>query len=86
MLVPEFAKLIWKIAAPKWGFDDPTFERTANAFDNPDHVSVVIHNYRWRLGLAEGKSKYDDVERQLAAGPVFTSITPARLSTSGPRR
>ena len=67
----EFAKLIWKIASPKWGFDDATFERTAKAFDNPDHVSVVIHNYRWRLGLVEGESKYDDLEKQLAT-PTIT--------------
>ena len=71
----EFAKLIWKIASPKWGFDDATFERTAKAFDNPDHVSVVIHNYRWRLGLAEGEAKYDDLERELATGPVITVPT-----------
>jgi pimeloyl-ACP methyl ester carboxylesterase len=68
----EFAKLIWQTASPKWRFDDETFDRTAKAFDNPDHVSVVIHNYRWRLGLAEGESKYDDVEKQLAAGPAIT--------------
>jgi pimeloyl-ACP methyl ester carboxylesterase len=73
----EFAKLIWQIASPKWRFDDATFDRTAKAFDNPDHVSIVIHSYRWRLGLAEGESKYDDLERELAAGPVITvpSIT-----------
>ena len=53
----EFAKLIWQTASPKWRFDDATFERTAKAFDNPDHVSIVIHNYRWRLGLADGESK-----------------------------
>jgi pimeloyl-ACP methyl ester carboxylesterase len=68
----DFAKLIWQIASPKWRFDDATFDRTAKAFDNPDHVSLVIHNYRWRLGLAEGESKYDDLETQLAAGPVIT--------------
>src|SRR4029453_2940861 len=56
----EFAKLIWQTASPKWRFDDATFERTAKAFENPDHVSIVIHNYRWRLGLADGESKYDD--------------------------
>lgn len=73
----DFAKLIWQIASPKWNFDDATFERSAAAFDNPDHVSVVIHNYRWRLGLAEGEPKYDDLERRLAAAPVITvpSIT-----------
>ena len=71
----EFAKLIWQIASPKWQFDDATFERTAKAFDNLDHVSVVIHNYRWRLGLAEGESRYDDLERQLAPGPVITVRT-----------
>jgi pimeloyl-ACP methyl ester carboxylesterase len=71
----DFAKLIWQTASPKWRFDDATFERTAKAFDNPDHVSLVIHNYRWRLGLAEGEPKYDDMERQLAAGPVITVPT-----------
>ncbi len=67
----EFAKLIWQIASPKWNFDDATFERTAASFDNPDHVSIVIHNYRWRLGLAEGESKYDDFERWLNEGPII---------------
>ena len=51
----DFAKLIWRLASPKWNFDDATFDRTAAAFDNPDHVDIVIHNYRWRLGLAEGE-------------------------------
>ena len=71
----EFTKLIWQTASPKWRFDEATFERSARAFDNPDHVSVVIHNYRWRLGLAEGESKYDDLERQLAAGPAIAVPT-----------
>src|SRR5947199_2325247 len=71
----EFAKLIWRTASPKWRFDDATFEGSAKAFDNPDHVSLVIHNYRWRLGLAEGESKYDDLERRLAAGPVIVVPT-----------
>jgi pimeloyl-ACP methyl ester carboxylesterase len=73
----DFARLIWQTASPKWRFEDETFARTARAFANPDHVSIVIHNYRWRLGLAEGESKYDDLERQLAAGPPITvpSIT-----------
>ncbi len=64
----DFAKLIWQIASPKWNFDDATFDRSAAAFDNPDHVAIVIHNYRWRLGLAEGEPKYDDLEKRLAAG------------------
>ena len=71
----HFSKLIWQIASPKWNFDDATFDRTAAAFDNPDHVAIVIHNYRWRLGLAEGEAKYDDVEKRLAAGPVITVPT-----------
>ena len=71
----EFAKLIWQIASPKWNFDDATFDRSAAAFDNPDHVSIVIHNYRWRLGLAEGEPKYDDLEKRLAEGPVITVPT-----------
>jgi pimeloyl-ACP methyl ester carboxylesterase len=71
----DFAKLIWQIASPKWSFDDATFERSAEAFDNPDHVRIVIHNYRWRLGLAEGESKYDEFEKRLAAAPVITIPT-----------
>ena len=71
----DFSKLIWKIASPKWNFDDATFDRTAASFDNPDHVAIVIHNYRWRLGLAEGETKYDDVEKRLAAGPAITVPT-----------
>ncbi|HJZ45508.1 MAG TPA: alpha/beta hydrolase [Roseiflexaceae bacterium] len=67
----DFAKLIWQIASPKWNFDDSTFERSAASFDNPDHVDIVIHNYRWRLGLAEGESKYDDLEKRLAEGPLI---------------
>jgi pimeloyl-ACP methyl ester carboxylesterase len=65
----DFAKLIWQLASPKWKFDDATFDRSAVSLDNPDHVSVSIHNYRWRLGLAEGEAKYDDLEKQLAAFP-----------------
>jgi pimeloyl-ACP methyl ester carboxylesterase len=71
----DFNKLIWQLASPKWHFDDAIFERTAAAFNNPDHVSIVIHNYRWRLGLAEGESQYDDLEQRLAAGPVITVPT-----------
>jgi pimeloyl-ACP methyl ester carboxylesterase len=67
----EFAKLIWQTASPTWGFDDATFARTAESFDNPDHVSIVIHNYRWRLGLVEGEAKYDELERRLATGPII---------------
>jgi pimeloyl-ACP methyl ester carboxylesterase len=71
----EFAKLIWQIASPKWKFDNATFERTAVSFNNPDHVSIVIHNYRWRLGLAEGEPKYDELENRLAEFPVITVPT-----------
>lgn len=71
----DFAKLIWRTASPKWAFDDATFDRSATAFDNADHVGIVIHNYRWRLGLAEGESKYDDLEKRLAAGPVIAVPT-----------
>jgi pimeloyl-ACP methyl ester carboxylesterase len=67
----DFAKLIWQTASPKWAFDDATFERSAAAFDNPDHVSIVIHNYRWRLGLAEGEPQYDELERRLEEGPLI---------------
>ena len=65
----DFAKLIWKLASPQWNFDDATFDRSAASLENPDHVSVSIHNYRWRLGLAEGEAKYDDLEKRLAAFP-----------------
>lgn len=71
----EFAKLIWRTASPKWDFDDATFDRSAASFDNPDHVAIAIHNYRWRLGLAEGESQYDELEKQLAAGPVIVVPT-----------
>jgi pimeloyl-ACP methyl ester carboxylesterase len=65
----DFARLIWTLASPKWTFDDATFERSAAAFDNPDHVAISIHNYRWRLGLAEGEPHYDPLEAKLAALP-----------------
>ncbi|HXO68361.1 MAG TPA: alpha/beta hydrolase [Bradyrhizobium sp.] len=71
----DFAKLIWQIASPKWNFDDATFDRSAAAFDNSDHVAVVIHNYRWRLGLAQGEPKYDELEQRLAAAPVIAVPT-----------
>jgi pimeloyl-ACP methyl ester carboxylesterase len=73
----DFNRLIWQLASPKWNFDDATFARSAAAFDNPDHVDVVIHNYRWRLGLAEGEPSYDALEQRLALSPVITvpSIT-----------
>ena len=67
----DFSKLIWRIASPKWNFDDATFDRTAAAFDNPDHVAIVIHNYRWRLGLVDGETKYNELEKRLAEGPVI---------------
>jgi len=71
----DFAKLIWQLASPKWEFDDATFDRSAGSFDNPDHVAIVVHNYRWRLALAEGESKYDDLEKKLATGPVISVPT-----------
>jgi pimeloyl-ACP methyl ester carboxylesterase len=71
----DFAKLIWQIASPNWAFDDATFDRSAAAFDNPDHVAIVIHNYRWRLGLAEGEPKYDDLEKRLAESPLISVPT-----------
>jgi pimeloyl-ACP methyl ester carboxylesterase len=71
----DFAKLIWQIASPKWNFDGATFDRSAASFDNPDHVAIVIHNYRWRLGLAEGEAKYDDLEKRLAQGPIIAVPT-----------
>lgn len=71
----DFSKLIWQQASPKWKFDDATFERSAAAFENPDHVAIVIHNYRWRLALADGESKYGVLDQRLAAGPVITVPT-----------
>ena len=70
-----FNKLIWKLASPTWDFDDATFDRTATAFDNPDHVSIVIHNYRWRLSLANGEPRYDDLEQKLFKAPVIAVPT-----------
>ncbi len=71
----DFAKLIWQLASPKWQFDDATFARSAAAFDNSDHVAIVIHNYRWRLGLAEGEPQYDELEQRLSAFPVISVPT-----------
>ena len=71
----EFAKLIWRTASPRWHFDEATFDRSAAALDNPDHVAIVIHNYRWRLGLVQGESKYDTLERRLTASPVISVPT-----------
>jgi pimeloyl-ACP methyl ester carboxylesterase len=71
----DFAKLIWELASPKWNFDAATFDRSAVSLDNPDHVSIVIHNYRWRLSLAAGEPQYDDLEKRLAAGPVINVPT-----------
>jgi len=68
----EFNRLIWRIASPKWDFNDATFDQTAASFDNPDHVDIVIHNYRWRLGLADGELEYADLEQRLAEGPVIS--------------
>jgi pimeloyl-ACP methyl ester carboxylesterase len=71
----EFSKLIWRTASPKWAFDDATFDRSAASFDNPDHVAIVIHNYRWRLGVADGESEYAGLEQQLASAPSITVPT-----------
>jgi pimeloyl-ACP methyl ester carboxylesterase len=71
----DFAKLIWRTASPKWNFDDVSFDRSAQSFDNPDHLEIVIHNYRWRLGLADGEPEYEELEQRLAAFPVITVPT-----------
>jgi pimeloyl-ACP methyl ester carboxylesterase len=71
----DFSRLIWQLASPKWDFDDATFDRSATAFDNPDHVAVVVHNYRWRLGLAEGDPKLDELEKRLAQFPIIAVPT-----------
>ncbi len=69
--VREFARLIWQTASPGWAFDDATFERSASSLENPDHVEIVIHNYRWRLGLADGERRFDEIEARLASGPTI---------------
>ena len=71
----DFSKLIWQLASPKWNFGDATFDRTAAAFDNPDHVAIVVHNYRWRIDLAKGEARYDAFERKLAEAPIITVPT-----------
>jgi pimeloyl-ACP methyl ester carboxylesterase len=71
----EFAKLIWRTASPKWNFDDATFDRSVASFDNPDHAEIVIHNYRWRLRLADGEAGYDELEKGLASGPQISVPT-----------
>ena len=71
----DFAKLIWQQASPKWNFDDATFDRSAASFENSDHAQIVIHNYRWRLGLVKGETRYDDLEKRLAEAPVITVPT-----------
>jgi pimeloyl-ACP methyl ester carboxylesterase len=71
----DFAKLIWRTASPRWAFDDGTFDRSAAAFANPDHVAIVVHNYRWRLGIAEGEPRYDELERRLAEAPTIAAPT-----------
>jgi pimeloyl-ACP methyl ester carboxylesterase len=71
----EFARLIWRTASPKWSFDDATFERSAASFDNPDHVTIVVDNYRWRIGLTEGEPQYLDLEKRLAEAPVIAVPT-----------
>ena len=71
----DFAKLIWQTASPRWDFDDDTFDRSAASFENADHVDIVIHNYRWRIGSADGEPQYGDLEEKLARGPVITVPT-----------
>jgi pimeloyl-ACP methyl ester carboxylesterase len=71
----DFAKLIWRTASPNWHFDDATFERSAASFDNPDHVAIVVHNYRWRLGLAGGEAKHAELEARLATAPIISVPT-----------
>jgi pimeloyl-ACP methyl ester carboxylesterase len=71
----DFARLIWRTASPNWAFDDATFDRSARSFDNPDHVNIVVHNYRWRLGVADGEETYDDVEARLDEGPTIAVPT-----------
>jgi hypothetical protein len=83
----DFAKLIWQLASPKWNFDEATFDRSAAAFNNPDHVAISIHNYRWRQGLAEGEARYDEYEkeRHIRSRPPTPRNSPANIRT-GPSR
>jgi pimeloyl-ACP methyl ester carboxylesterase len=78
----DFAKLIWRTASPEWRFEDETFERSARSFENPDHVDIVIHNYRWRLGVSDGERRFDEVERRLAESPEINVPT---ISLEGDR-
>ena len=71
----DFTKLIWQLASPNWNFDDATFDRSAKAFDNPDHVAIVIHSYRWRLGLVQGEPRYDELEKRLSQKPAISVST-----------
>ena len=71
----RFDRLIWQTASPSWSFDDDTFDRTAASFDNPDHVDIVIHNYRWRIGIADGEAQYRDLEARLADAPAIAVPT-----------
>ena len=71
----DFNKLIWKLASPQWRFDDSTYDRTAASFDNPDHVAIVVHNYRWRFGLTEGEARFDAIEEKLASAPTISVPT-----------
>jgi pimeloyl-ACP methyl ester carboxylesterase len=71
----DFARPIWRTASPRWAFDDATFERSAASLDNPDHVAIAIHNYRWRLGLVEGEAEYEQLEKRLSEGPVIAVPT-----------
>jgi pimeloyl-ACP methyl ester carboxylesterase len=76
----DFNKLIWQTASPKWSFDDATYDRSAASFNNPDHVAIVIHNYRWRIGLAQGEAKYDELEKRIAA---VTTISVPTITMEG---
>jgi pimeloyl-ACP methyl ester carboxylesterase len=76
----QFNKFIWHQASPKWNFDDATYDRTAASFNNPDHVDIVMHDYRWRLGLADGERQYDDLEKRLAA---LSPITVPAITMEG---
>ena len=71
----DFARLIWQTASPKWQFDDATFDRSAASLDNPDHVAITVHNYRWRLALAEGEARYAELDKRLALAPVIAVPT-----------
>jgi pimeloyl-ACP methyl ester carboxylesterase len=71
----ELGTLLWRLWSPSWRFDEATYEKTAQAFDNPDFVDVVIHSYRHRFNLAPGDAAAEATEKRLALRPRITAPT-----------